>query len=331
MKNHLYYYLLTSILSLAFMATLMIFVFDKPLVVGWGKTAYDTKYQHFIDDSSSNIIIVAGSNGFFSHSCKVLEKDLNKNCINYSVSAGLGLEYILEKSKEVISDNTTVILPLEFSFYYGKKKASLSSNGGNLHILENDLKYLFSFGYERTLYILFSKDFKYIFGSILENILNNTGFERRFNISTLNENGDMKGHTKAKSKNYNEYVFSQLPPRPDISACQNNYNRQLIIDYIKFVNKNGGKVFGSFPTTFESNLTDDQSQSFECIKNLYDENNGYFINLKNKSMYKKFNFYDTTYHLNEEAQILHSQKISKYLKNHNFIDKTKHNTNDQHH
>jgi hypothetical protein len=317
MKKYLYYYLLTSILSLAFMTTLMIFVFDKPLIVGWGKTAYDTKYQHFIDDSS-NIIIVAGSNGFFSHSCEVLEKDLNKNCINYSVSAGLGLEYILEKSKEVISDNTTVILPLEFGFYYGEKKDSLLSNGGNLHILENDLKYLFSFGYERALYIIFSKDCKYIFGSILENILDFIGFERRFNVSTLNKNGDMKAHTKIKSKVYNEYVSAQLPPRPTLNACQNSYNSQLIADYIKFVNKKGGKVFGSFPTTFDSNLTNIELESFECIKNLYYKSNGYFINLKNKSMYEKYNFYDTTYHLNEETQILHSQKISEYLKNNNF-------------
>ncbi|MBL4711246.1 MAG: hypothetical protein JKX75_01875, partial [Gammaproteobacteria bacterium] len=172
MKKNIYLYICSALLSLILIGLLMIFVFDKPLIIGWGKTAYDLKYLHYAQSTKqNNIIIVAGSNGFFSHRCETIEQVLNKNCTNYSVSAGLGLDYILEKSKEVINKNTIVILPLEFGFYNGSKEDSIKANTGNLHILENDHNYIFKFGFKRTLYILFSKDFKYIIGSILENIL----------------------------------------------------------------------------------------------------------------------------------------------------------------
>lgn len=313
--RYLYLYIISSILSLFIMTFIMIFVFDKPLIVGWGKVAYDKKYEHFMDNDGSggNVVIVAGSNGFFSHRCEEIEKALRMNCTNYSVSAGLGLSYILEKSKEVITNGSLVILPLEYNFYNGNREESIKSNLGNVHILENDIKYLFDFGVERSLYIIFSKDFKYIFGSILENILDVIGFQRRFNISTLNDNGDMVGHTREKSEPYMSYVYSQSPVRPTLNVCNDNYYKDLIAKYIDYVHSIGGQVYGSYPTTFKGKLSDDEKKALKCIYDLYKKNGAGFIELDNNSMYPKESFYDTAYHLNEQSQIKHSEKIAEYL------------------
>ncbi|MDD3265792.1 MAG: hypothetical protein PHC75_01260 [Burkholderiales bacterium] len=314
MRN-IFIFILTSLLSVVMMVFLMAFVFNKPLTIGWSKLAYDKKIEYFnASDNHNSIVIVAGSNGIFSHSCATIETNLHRKCINFAVSAGLGLDYILEKSKEVLTPNVDVILPLEYNFYSSSESEELKSIGSNVNLIENDQKYLSKFGSEKLLYAIFSKDLRYVASSILENLLVKVGFKMRFTVSNLNIEGDMMNHTKENGKDYASFVASLEPARPMLEACEDNYDKQIIANYIKYVHSLGGQVYGSFPTTFNDKLSQDDIKAMQCIKSFYKKNGASFLELPSNSMYSRESFYDTFYHLNESAQIEHSKILSGVLK-----------------
>ncbi len=289
--------------------------FYKPFTIGWSNVAYDKKHQYYnvIKNESSPIVIVAGSNGIFSHSCAVIESITHRACINYSVAAGNGIDYILEKSKEVIVPGVTVVLPLEYGFYSVNQDKELKSIVGNVNILENDPKYLTSFGYQRLLFAMFSKNLQYVVGSIIEKALQRINFKMRFNVAQLNENGDMTEHTISNGTIYTEHIDHLIAARPESAACLDSFGKQAISNYIKYVHEHHGEVYGSLPTTFNEPLTTDEKKSIACIRELYLSNNAKFIDLDNQSMYTRRDFYDTFYHLNQEAQIEHSKLVAKSI------------------
>lgn len=311
----IFLFIFTSFISVIFIAILMIFIFNKPFTIGWSKVAYNKKYQYYsgIKNESNPIIIVAGSNGIFSHSCAVIESITNRKCINYAVAAGNGIGYILEKSKEVIVPGATVVLPLEYGFYSASEDKELSGVVGNVNIIENDPTYLTKFGLHRFMYAIFSKNLQYVIGSIIENMLYKVNFKMRFNIDQLNKNGDMTGHTISNGAIYTKHIEHLTAARPESAACLNSFGKQVIIEYINYVHQHNGEVYGALPTTFNSALSIEDTRNISCIRNLYLDNGAKFIDLSNNSMYSRESFYDTFYHLNQEAQIEHSKLISKEI------------------
>jgi len=304
-------YRLLSVLLLSIMIYVIsfFFVFMKPLTVGYCLDAYKKKQAYLSTFTGSKIVIVAGSNGLFSHSAKAIEEETGINCVNYSVSADMGIDFILEKTKEVIREGDIVIMPLEYEFYGQGKKAVIFSVMGNNYISQYERSYLFKFGIEKTLASLFSFDLKYMISSVIEMGLTSKGFQRRFNIDTLNQNGDMIGHTKEKSAAYESFIrqIPEIKP-PYKLLSETPYSCIVIQDFLKWCKNRNVKVYGSLPTTFDDEAHDERI--ITRIKDIYLGAGQDFIELPNHSQYPRSCFYDTGYHLNFETQQLHSRVIA---------------------
>ena len=276
---------------------------------------YEKKLSYAkIIKSKKKIVIVAGSNGIFSHRCSEIKKIVGLECVNASTGALSGIDFILEKSKEFISPSDIVILPLEYNFYTLDENQIINSTAGNNYIAQYEREYLLKMGDKKILPILFSFNFQYLFSSLVEMALNACGVERRFGVDTINANGDMINHTKEKGFLYSNYVNSLNQARPsERLLTDTTFSSQVIIaDYLKWCSKNKVKVFGSLPTTFDDRKNN--PKALMKIKNLYYLNGAGFIETDNNSQYARKCFYDTSYHLNEECQIIHSKKIADYLK-----------------
>lgn len=108
------------------------------------------KYAHSIEEQK--LIVISGSNSLFSIQAGEIEKQLEIPTVNYGVHAGLGLKYLLHRSKKIINEGDVVILPLEYQMYqddepFGGEYNSFISAFDPHYFTNNSLVYKLKFIY----------------------------------------------------------------------------------------------------------------------------------------------------------------------------------------
>ena len=83
----------------------------------WVYEAYGLKESYANTIRENKVVIVSGSNALFGFDSAELETFWNMPVVNDAVHGGLGLTYILHKSKKVLGKGDVAILPLEYSLY----------------------------------------------------------------------------------------------------------------------------------------------------------------------------------------------------------------------
>ena len=73
--------------------------------------------------AGKKILVVAGSNVLFGVDSKMLEDALGESVVNFGVNAGVGLPVILNEAKKVLKEGDVVLLPLEYPLYSYDGKA----------------------------------------------------------------------------------------------------------------------------------------------------------------------------------------------------------------
>src|SRR5271157_6025286 len=93
------------------------FLVRKPLTLGFIAESYDKKTSYVSGVSGPKIVILAGSNGLFSHRCEALEQMLHMPCLNCSVTAEVSLDYQLARARKLLSSGDIVLMLLEYDLY----------------------------------------------------------------------------------------------------------------------------------------------------------------------------------------------------------------------
>lgn len=285
-------------------------IFKKPISLGHlhyhnqNKLAYAKEISH-----SPKIVIIGGSNGMYSYSCKVIAKQTGVGCVNSSVTVGFGIDYILEKSKEYLKAGDTALLTLEYEFYDQTKKTVDYSLSGNNYIYQYDKNYITKFDKEKSLATVFSFELTDIFTSIVETAIDVVIKEGKF-INKVTKEGDIANHTVKRGKVFEEYIKTAKAVTPPMSILTKEfYSGEVIKDFLQWSEKNNVTVAATLPTIFDDKEIDEGI--LNKIKSIYGDS---FIATDTFSMYKRNCFYDTPYHLNKDCQIKHSVKISEVLK-----------------
>jgi len=108
------YLLYTTVISCLIYFIGFAYIVHKPLSVGILQGYYEKKISYLRAIDCRKIILLAGSNGRFSHRCETIEEEIAVPCVNMSVIAGISLDYQFEKIKPFISSGDIVYLPFEF-------------------------------------------------------------------------------------------------------------------------------------------------------------------------------------------------------------------------
>ena len=301
----------TAAASLLVYAAIFVFIVHKPLTVGVMQGYYANKllYLQGIDDSK--IILLAGSNGRFSHRCETMEPLLGMPCSNMSVSADLSLDYQLDIIKPYLTPGDIVYLPLEFGSLSGTEKEIMA--GAELpYIVAYDHEYLKGMGFERLIYALFYFDLKFLISGLGEMLLDSMHVQRRFSLDTLTLQGDESGHTLEKGAPYRDLLASLewSPPAPD-AFSGDSFKSGILGDFLEWAADRDIQVIGGLPTTFDDRPVPDELVARLCA--FYRRHGHRFLVLDNKSQYPRPSFYDTPYHLVEEQQINHSRLVAGRL------------------
>jgi hypothetical protein len=283
-------------------------IVERPLTLGDITKQLDYKLTYAREIGSPKIVILAGSNGRYSHSCRQFTAVLGCACVNASVAAGIGLDLQLETYAPVLASSDIVYMPLEYEQYSATESAM---HGGvqNAVVLRHQGERLWSLPMQRVVSTFGAFDLPFLMRGIVEMALARTGFRRRTGIDTLTEQGDERDHSVEKSAAYAQYLSTAEVP--DTRVPDRSFAQEVLVRFLESARHKGVIVVGGLPTVPIDTAID--GLGVERISRLYRDTGQFFIATDSRSQYPRSCFYDTTYHLNETCQAKHSLAVATRL------------------
>ena len=97
---------------------------DRPLTLGALRARVEATVALGETIQQPKLVILAGSNGPFSHRCETIEPIIGRPCINAGVAVGVGLDYLFTRWKPLLHPGDLVYLPLEETQYVRPRATS---------------------------------------------------------------------------------------------------------------------------------------------------------------------------------------------------------------
>ncbi|HSV71496.1 MAG TPA: hypothetical protein VLI72_15410 [Methylibium sp.] len=304
-----------KLLLLATLAALSLLLFvavfslvHRPLVVGEIQSSLDYKLGYASRLGSPKLVILAGSNGRYSHRCEDFSSALGLPCVNASIGVGIGLDFLLDQWRPLLQRGDVVYLPLEYGQY---RMSTAEMQGGlqNALLVHHHRDYLWSLGWRRVAAAYGSFDLPFLVHGLVEMTLSERGFRRRSSTASLTPQGDERDHTVEQAAPYAALLRSSraeaatVPERSDAIA--------VLETFLAWSRAQGVTVVGGLPTVPDA--VDVASADVERLRRLYARHGQRFLALPTLSRYPLGCFYDALYHLHEGCQHAHSVAIAAAL------------------
>ncbi len=304
------YIVVACLASLAAYVCIYAFWVKKPVTFGWLHDSMLAKYGRLASlKNVRKLVILAGSNGRYSHSAKVFSEKLGINAVNMSIAASISVPYQIEQIKPYLSRGDIVYLPLETFNYCAPEKSYLRSTEGFFNLLY-DKHAFFQMDIKKQYYAFSHTNIDVIVEDAIEKIMVVAGIKKRDDLQ--NEYGDQIGHTPEIAKKYKKYLKSQWHNYKAFVFDPNSYGTVKIGEFLKWAKERGITVIGGLPTTPTAWKIDDSFIS--ALKDFYLKNGQKFVELPCRSQYGIEAFFDTTMHLNEKWQKIHSESVCDAIK-----------------
>jgi hypothetical protein len=288
------------------------FLLDRPLTLGALRSRIDANLAFGETIQQPKLVILAGSNGPYSHRCETIEPILGRPCVNAGVAVGIGLDYLFTRWKPLLHPGDIVYLPLEET-QYTRRRSTAGLGPDAIIMLRHDRATLQTLPASRQLAALFASDLRAAIMSLIETAL----FERAFHdpreavIGSTNAWGDHVGHTAALAVLNRPALSKATQFHPSADQIEAGYGSAVVVDFLQWANQHGVRAIGGLPTGFADLPICDASVA--AIRSTYREHGADFLELPNRSRYARDAFFDTPDHLNEPAQISHSVAVARGL------------------
>ncbi len=205
-------------------------VVERPLTLGDLTQQLDYKLAYAAKLESPKIVILAGSNGRYSHRCAEFSAVLTRPCVNASIAAGIGLDFLLDQFGAMLRRGDIVYMPLEYS-QYGVTEPEMHLGVQNAVLLRHNPNYLWRLPALRIVQTYGAFDLPFLLRGAAEMGLARASFRRRTGVETLTEQGDERGHTPDKGLAYAEFISAAGSPDtrvPDASFAESVLERFLV-------------------------------------------------------------------------------------------------------
>ena len=289
------------------------FVLDRPLSLGFLQQQLDAKLARAASLNGRRLVILAGSNGPYSHRCEVIEPILALPCINGGVAIGIGLDYLLARWQKLLRSGDVVYLPMEEAQYIrGRTTTGLGPDAAIM--FRHDWRTLASLPPQRWLAAMFSFDLRAALMGPIEEVVVGAHFHdpRAAATGFSNAWGDHVGHTIELAATSQAMLGIITPYHPSAEQIRSGYGTALIARFTSWASTRHVRVIGGLPTEFADAPIPDATTDAMRAVNL--DNGGEFLELSNHSRYPRDAFFDTAEHLSEPWQIVHSRLLAELLK-----------------
>jgi hypothetical protein len=255
------------------------------------------------------LVILAGSNGPYSHRCEIIESMIGRPCVNGGVAVGVGLDYLFARWQPLLHPGDIVYLPLEEA-QYARPRATAALGPDAAIMLRHDRATLATMPPQRQVAAVFASDLRGAIMSLIETALATNSFRdpREAIIGSTSARGDHVGHTATLGAANQAVLAAVVPYHPCVEQIRTGYGTSVVRSFLRWASGHGIQVIGGLPTGFADSPID--PDRLAAIRALFDDGQAGFLELPNQSRYSRSAFFDTADHLNEAAQIRHSVAVA---------------------
>jgi len=263
----------------------------------WVYEAYNLKEQSSKKIKDRKIVIVSGSNSLFGMNSAMIEEKLKIPVVNDAVHAGLGMPYILYKSKSVLNEGDIAILPLEYSFY---QMNSIPSKVFSDYVLARDMNYFSTLSIYEKIKTIYSIDIKRLINGLSFYWKPLTPTKGVYGIQNINDHGDqinidINKMTKSSSKHLDSLhpdTIKSYQLSKEFVHAMDNYILWAKVNKITLIFMPPNHMYFSY---YDS---DEYKQFLNEIKTYYLNRNVLYLGKPKNYMYPKEDYFNTAYHLN---------------------------------
>ena len=286
-------------------------VLDRPLSLGTLRRALDAKLAYAAVLPTPKLVILAGSNALFSHSCAIIGTMLRLPCVNGGVALGLGLDYQFALWKPRLGIGDIVYMPMELQQFVAM--AAASGEGPDAPImLRHDRTTLAGLGSARIVAAAFSSTAEDAVLSLIETAalaLHPALADAPF--AETDGAGDGIGHTLARAAVNRAFLSGLHREDPQPAAIVTGYGSAEIAQFFDWARVHGVRVIGGWPTEFADAPPDRRLAG--VLTDFYGAQGARFLPLPSQGRYPRADFFDSQDHLVTECQALHSMAVGSRL------------------
>jgi hypothetical protein len=304
--------LLTCAASILLYAVAFGFLLDRPLTLGALRARIEANLAFGEAIHQPKLVIIAGSNGPYSHRCETIEGIIGRPCVNAGAAVGVGLDYLFTRWKPLLHPNDIVYLPLEEAQYF-RSRATSELGPDAAIMLRHDRATLWAMPLRRKIAALFACDLRAAIMSLIETALMGEDFRDPRDAATggFNERGDHVGHTALLGALNQSAVAAMVPFHPSGEQIRSGYGATQVVAFLRWAEAHDVRVIGGLPTGFaDSPFLADELAAIHAI---FQDNGGAFLETPEGGRYPRSAFFDSPDHLNETAQISHSVAVGQAL------------------
>jgi hypothetical protein len=286
-------------------------VLDRPLSLGLLRRAIAAKIAYAAGLPDPKLVILAGSNALFSHSCAIVGGMLRLPCVNGGVALGLGLDYQFALWKPLLHPGDIVYMPMELQQYVVTLGAGRAGPDAPI-MWRHDRATLAGLGAARIIAAVFSSSAEDAVLSVIETAalaLHPALASAPF--AATDAAGDGIGHTLARARANRGFLAGLHREDPAPSAVVGGHGSIEIAQFLDWAQAHDLRVIGGWPTEFGDAPPDPRLAA--VLAGFYQAHGARFLPLANQGRYPRMDFFDSQDHLVTECQAQHSIAVALAL------------------
>jgi len=272
----------------------------------WVDSILELKEQAAFAVTGEKVVFVSGSNIIFGLDSKRLAESWDKPVINFGLHAGLGLAYILERSKRILGTGDIVILPLEYDFY---REDGMISETLIVHVFSGDPGYFHSLPWVDKVRFISKIEFKRLERGLKASFQDDAGKRDKgldddagegiYRVKSMNAYGDQINLEPEKISAKDREKVRKLMAYRIADPGLSDYSQAILHDYIDWAEENGICLIFMPPNYmyFDEYNGPVHEQFFLNIKSYLAGNNVRYIGDPYDYMFDQSYYFGTVYHL----------------------------------
>ncbi len=304
--------LLSCALSLIVYGGAFAWLLDRPLTLGALRARIEANLTLGRSIRVPKLVILAGSNGPYSHRCETIQPLIGRPCVNAGVAVGVGLDYLFTRWKPVLHPGDIVYLPLEEAQYVRSRLTSDLGPDAAI-MLRHDRATLLTMPPRRQIAAVFSGDLRAAIMGLIESVLVSDHFRdpRAAASGGFNALGDHIGHTAGLAAGNLSALAAMVPFHPTADEIAAGHGTRVVGAFIRWASRHGVRVIGGLPVGFiDSPISAEEKAAIEAV---FHDQGAPFLETANGGRYPRWAFFDTPDHLNETFQIENSRAVARGL------------------
>jgi hypothetical protein len=274
-----------------------------------------TRKKQMLADTSMppRLLIVGGSASLFGLSARELERVTGQRTINLSTHAAVGTAYMLDNAKKAARTGDTVLLVLEYELYVSKGRDSLWLD----YVVARDPQYFhhLSLAEQWNIFMLTPSQ-RLVRG--LENRFNPRAYTKHvvqsgpYTADQINSWGDQSYHPRsAAPANFEHRPTMLASPLPDHPV-----GFPQIASFCAWAREHQIRVLATFPNVLDQPLLRAPlaNKNATRIENFYKQLGVPVVGDYTDALLPLDQFFDTVYHLTDEAAVARTQRLIEKLK-----------------